>query len=325
MLLSLILPVYNVEAFLGKCLDSCLRQDLPKSEYEIIVVIDGSPDNSIEVAKKYQKENDNIKIILRDNGGLSAARNTGLAAAVGDFVWFIDSDDYIKENILADIASRLIDNQLDSLWLDWQNVDEDGNVLPPFAPHIYHRNLDVMSGKKFMANVLSNYLYAWSFIFRRSFVNENNLLFTEGMFYEDTDFAFRSLPVVQRIQFYDKVCYNYLQRQGSIVHYMNKRKLEDICKNCISATKALHVCDKSLKRFYQVCFTSYYMLFLKEVIKSKNKEYAIFLITQTKKFNFGKVSFWGNVKTKVIGIMYNILGVSMCVKIFFNGYFNKSR
>ena len=86
MLLSLILPVYNVEAYLGRCIESCLNQDLPKSEYEIIVVIDGSPDNSIDVAKRYQEKNKNIKIVTRENGGLSAARNTGVQVASGDYV-----------------------------------------------------------------------------------------------------------------------------------------------------------------------------------------------------------------------------------------------
>ena len=84
MLLSIILPVYNVEAYLGKCINSCLCQDLSKNNYEIIVVIDGSPDNSIEVARQFQSDNDNVKIVVRENGGLSAARNTGLEAASGD-------------------------------------------------------------------------------------------------------------------------------------------------------------------------------------------------------------------------------------------------
>ena len=114
MLLSIILPVYNVEAYLGRCINSCLCQDLPKDNYEIIVVIDGSPDNSIEVARRFQSDNDNVKIVVRENGGLSAARNTGLEAASGDYVWFIDSDDYIEENILGDIVRNLQSNQLDA-------------------------------------------------------------------------------------------------------------------------------------------------------------------------------------------------------------------
>lgn len=135
------------------------------------------------------------------------------------------------------------------------------------------------------------------------------------MYYEDTDFAFRSLPIVSKIRLYDKVCYYYLQRDGSIVHFTNKRKLEDICKNCVSATKFLKSSDDSLKRFYQICFTSYYMLFFKEVLKSKNKDFVDYLIKQTKLNGFGNVSMFGNITTKIIGLLYNLLGVrlSMCI------------
>lgn len=315
MLLSLILPVYNVEAYLGRCMESCLHQNLPKSEYEIIVVVDGSPDHSEEVAKKFQKTNDNIRIINRVNGGLSAARNTGLKAASGEFVWFIDSDDFIHENILGGIAEQLEDNHLDCLWIDWQDVTEELMIIPPFAPHAYRKSENTYSGREFMAKILSNYLFAWSFIYRRSFLMNNGLSFTEGMFYEDTDFAFRSLPLVQRIKQYGHVCYNYLQRDGSIVHQTNIRKLEDISKNCVSATMALKDCLPDMKRFYKMCFTGFYMLFVKEVIKSNNKEYAEFLISQTKRNGFGKVYMFGNIKTKFIGLLYNILGIKATYKI----------
>ena len=130
MLLSLILPVYNVEEYLGRCIESCLNQDLPKSEYEIIVVIDGSPDNSIDVAKRYQKKNKNIKIITRENGGLSAARNTGLQVASGDYVWFIDSDDAITENSLKGIYEEMTRHSLEVLWLKWHNMNEFQERVP---------------------------------------------------------------------------------------------------------------------------------------------------------------------------------------------------
>lgn len=315
MLLSLILPVYNVEAYLKNCLESCLRQDLPTSEYEIIVVVDGSPDHSLDVAKEIQRRNHNIRIIQRENGGLSAARNTGLSEAQGEYVWFIDSDDYIQENVLGDIVRVLQKEKLDCLWLNWQDVDEKGMIIPIFAPHCFHESRFVMSGKDFMSEVLSNYLYAWSFVYRRSFLLEHSLSFSEGMYYEDADFAFRSLPLVNRIQQYAQVCYNYLQREDSIVHKTSMRKLEDISKNCVTATNALKTCEPRLKRFYEICFTSYYMLFVKEVMKSGDKDYSDFLIKQTRLHSFGKVYLFGNIKTKMIGLMYNLFGVKVTCRI----------
>lgn len=309
MLLSLILPVYNVEAYLGKCIESCLCQDLPKTEYEIIVVIDGSSDHSIDVAQHYHASHDNVKIVTRENGGLSAARNTGLKVAVGDYVWFIDSDDYITENVLGDILDVLRKNQLETLWLDWEEVDEEENTILPFAPHYYRSSNRVMNGKDFMSNVLSNFLFTWSFVFQRSFLIENDLLFTEGMYYEDTDFAFRCLPLVSRIKKYDKICYNYLRRNGSICHSLNKKKLEDMMKNCVSATSALKSCDASLRRFYNICFSAFYMYALKETLKSGEREYSDYLIEQTHINNFGKVTMYGNIKTKLLGLAYNLLGI----------------
>lgn len=315
MQISLILPVYNVEEYLGKCIESCLNQNLPQSEYEIIIVIDGSPDNSIEVARRYQENNTNIKIVERANGGLSAARNTGLKEARGEYVWFIDSDDYIKENVIAGIVRQMNQLNLDSLWIGWEDVDEQGTPIPPFAKHAYSQKTDVMTGRDFMANILNNYLYAWSFIYRAEFIRLHHLFFTEGMYYEDADFAFRSLPLLTRIQSYDNRCYYYLQRKGSITSYTNEKKLKDIAQNCITTSTFLKSCDSSLKRFYQICFTSYYMLFLKEVLKSGNKDFRQFLIEQTAINKFGKVSMFGNKTTKIIGALYNVLGVKLCLNI----------
>ena len=90
MILSIIIPVYNVEQYIGKCLDSCLNQDLPKDEYEIVVVDDGSPDNSSSIVEGYMKKYSNIRLIHRENGGLSAARNTGLKEAKGENERFVD-------------------------------------------------------------------------------------------------------------------------------------------------------------------------------------------------------------------------------------------
>ena len=104
MKISLIVPVYNVEKYIEKCLLSCLKQDIPQSDYEIIVVNDGSPDSSLAIAERIAAAATNIIIVSQKNGGLSAARNTGLKIAKGDYIWFIDSDDTIKENCLKSIV-----------------------------------------------------------------------------------------------------------------------------------------------------------------------------------------------------------------------------
>ena len=313
--ISLILPVYNVELYLPKCIESCLNQDLPETEYEIIIVIDGSPDNSLAVAQQYQQKFSCISIVEQPNGGLSAARNTGLRHATGEYVWFIDSDDYVNKNVLKEIVAQLKRDDLDALWLDWQDVNDKGEVIKSFAPHAYSRNMAVMSGSDFMANVLSNFLFAWSFIYRRSFLITNQLFYTEGMYYEDSDFAFRSLPIVQRIKMYGKVCYNYLQRDNSIVHHTDKKKLMDLCKNCLKTYQSYLHCTQKLKRFYRICYSGFYMKSFKDVLKSDNKELMRYFIDYSKKNKLGNVGMYGDFKTKLIGLLYNAMGVKLSLRI----------
>lgn len=105
--LSIIIPVYNVEKYLRECLDSCLEQNVTSEEYEIICVDDGSPDNCGKILDEYALQYSNIRVIHKENGGLSSARNAGLDVAIGKYVWFVDSDDFIGRNILADLFDIL--------------------------------------------------------------------------------------------------------------------------------------------------------------------------------------------------------------------------
>lgn len=113
MFLSFIVPVYNAEHYLADCLDSLLTQDLPHEEYEIICVNDGSKDGSLRVLKDYQSRFPNIVIIDKENGGVTTARNAGLAAARGDYLWFVDSDDFIKENVLGKLKEAALSGNFD--------------------------------------------------------------------------------------------------------------------------------------------------------------------------------------------------------------------
>jgi len=121
MILSIIVPVYNVEQYVEKCLLSCIRQDIAMDEYEIIVVNDGSLDRSYEIVLDYAIRYDNIWVINQVNQGLSSARNVGFQKAKGEYVWFVDSDDWIEENCLGRICSYLRDG-LDILQLQYRLV-----------------------------------------------------------------------------------------------------------------------------------------------------------------------------------------------------------
>ena len=311
---SLILPVYNVENYLSKCIKSCLCQDIPYDDYEIIVVIDGSPDNSLEIAQRYAKDYANIKIIERENGGLSAARNSGLKIAKGEYIWFIDSDDFIETNILSQMYETLSVDQLDCLWVKWKQMNEKNVILRQYTPYIKKQVFQIMSGLDFMSSVLSNHLYAWSFIYNRSFLCKNNLTFTEGMFYEDTDFALRALPLVNRIKLYDKVCYSYLFREGSITHVISSKKLNDILQNVNNEySRSINEKNKALKDFYTLGYSCFVLLALKEVAKSENKNLEEILLKNLALI--AKVKVLGNSLTKLLCVIYNIFGAHVSYRL----------
>ena len=122
MILSIIIPVYNVEPFVEKCIRSCEAQDASKDDYEIVVVNDGSKDNSVDVVNRVANEFENIRVLSQPNAGLSAARNTGMREAKGEYYMFVDSDDWIAENCLTKLIGKLRKERPDDLAICAANV-----------------------------------------------------------------------------------------------------------------------------------------------------------------------------------------------------------
>lgn len=122
MKLSIIVPVYNVEPYIERCVRSLEQQNIPKQEYEIIIVNDGTQDQSIQIINKLRLEYPNIVLIEKENGGLSSARNYGLKYAQGEYIWFIDSDDYIEPNILNSILEKSYELNLDLLAFNYYHI-----------------------------------------------------------------------------------------------------------------------------------------------------------------------------------------------------------
>lgn len=233
MKISIIIPVYDVEQYIGKCLDSCLNQDLPKDEYEIVVVDDGSPDNSSRIVEGYMKKFSNIRLIHRENGGLSAARNTGLREAKGAYVWFVDSDDWIEPNILNSICNLVVEDSLDVLCFNLQLVFPDGRKNPYCIQ--YDDSKKVLSGGDFLSEVTMPPA-AWAAIFKKDYLVENKLQFYEGILHEDQEFTPRAYCLAKRILYIDKIFYNYNQREGSIMKSKQKKRK---CENLLTVADSL--------------------------------------------------------------------------------------
>lgn len=227
MKLSIVIPVYNVEKYIKKCLLSCVNQDI--SDYEIIIVNDGTPDNSMEIVRRIADDYSNIRILNQHNQGLSAARNNGFAIAKGEYVWFVDSDDWIESNCLKRITNELTDN-IDILQLQYRLAYDDGTL----NKDCYTIIDGVASGFEQTCNG-GLPAPAQFCIYRSDFLRNNNLSFVKGIYHEDSEFKPRAVYIAKTIKSDNVVCYNYYQRQsGSITSSFSIKRANDIIYVCNS-------------------------------------------------------------------------------------------
>lgn len=222
--LSIIVPVYNVESYLRKCVDSLLDQDLSPTDYEIILVDDGSPDQCPLIADDYAGKHGNVKVLHRLNGGLSAARNSGLKVASGKYVQFVDSDDYLEPDVLKGLMEKMEQDELDVLRFNYQNVNERYEVFEPnkvSKPFVDYRD-EVCDGLTFLTERLGYACYAVQFMVRRDLLDD--CVFKEGIVFEDVEWTPRMLMTAKRVTSTDRLVYNYLIRSGSITQSREKGK-----------------------------------------------------------------------------------------------------
>lgn len=262
MILSIIVPVYNVEKYIEKCLLSCIHQDVAISQYEIIVIDDGSLDRSGEIADDVAYSCLNMRVIHQTNRGLSGARNEGVRHAKGDYIWFVDSDDWIEPNCLHRIVSRLYD--IDVLLLQYRKVYENGKS-PVDAPFCIAKNHE--TGKGFLNRSLFPHPAQFA-IYRKQFLLENKLFFVEGIYHEDSEFKPRALYLAESLSSDDKICYNYLQRNsGSITSkYSVKRALD-----AIFVIESLYKFSNCLSINDQRGFNVHISIIMNEILHGLNK------------------------------------------------------
>ena len=225
MKLSIVVNMYNTAAYMPKCLDTLLNQDIPLSDYEIILVDDCSLDNSLEMAKDYAAKYLNIRVCTHDkNRGLAAGRNTGTDAAKGEYLCFVDPDDYIEKNSLAALLKQMDEEQLDMLRFNYQKVDEEYHNVPDSEIEArFDYTPGVMTGTEYLANRLGIGCYVWAYIYRLEFIRKTGIRFFEGCFFDDTPWLPRILQKAQRVNVNPVRHQYYLQRTGSMVHSHNKQ------------------------------------------------------------------------------------------------------
>lgn len=217
--ISLIIPVYNVEKYLEKCLNSCVNQDISDEEYEIIIINDGTRDGSLIIALDFEQKYKNIKVYSQENQGLSAARNKGLSLAKGEYVWFIDSDDWIEENCLNSIIEELEENDLLVMGYIKAYDDESKNQV------VKYQNENISNGRQLLLDRF--FPQAQMYIFRKVFLLKYNLMFYKGIYHEDSEFTPRMLFYAGKIKTLKKPVYYFYKRPNSITTSVNPKKAFD--------------------------------------------------------------------------------------------------
>lgn len=236
---SIIIAAYNVEKYIQKCIESCVCEEY-LNEYEIIVVNDGSTDQTRSILDHLKETIKNIKIIHQENLGLGASRNTGLKYSKGEFVWFLDGDDYIKENIIPTLLDVIYVKKLDILVLDYAITNEDRTEVSTYCNKITNiEEGDVVTGAFFYSE---NYTqsYTWLFIFKRRLFTNKHILFKERINMQDSEILPRLLAQTKRLAYINKVCYYYVQHKVSFTNNVKGEKRYFYFKSIIEVRDTLN-------------------------------------------------------------------------------------
>ena len=309
MKLSIIVPIYNVELYLERCIESLLNQNLTNNDYEIILVNDGSTDNSGLIAERYKKH-PNIHVLSKLNGGLSSARNKGIEAASGKYIMFVDSDDYLFPNVLYELYSTCEEYNLDICHYKLAVMKQDGSIIEDsFVGYSYKRiytGYEVIKDGQMIGSVCSN-------IYKRSIFKEHNLSFHEGITHEDVEFTTRLFTYISRFMLIDKAPYLYFYNPVSLstdksFDKLNKYICDDIVVSHLIRQFSFQIQDKQMKDILlRRCNSSIVGAFL-SLLRNKSLPIAIInnFILQAKDYNeypiVGKTITW---KTSLLKCIFN--------------------
>lgn len=230
MTLSIIVPIYNVESYLKKCIESILAQTY--KEFELILVDDGSPDNCGKICDEYAKQDNRIKVIHKKNGGLSSARNAGLDKATGEYISFIDGDDFIEKNMYERMLQYLNKYKADIVICEVNDVDEEDNILDKKVRYT-SKEAELMDATEAMRRYLmGEWTASWDKLYKRELFNE--IRFPEGKINEDVAIMLHIFEQTGRIVYIKEALYNYRQRANSITTSHFSIKKFDALENCVN-------------------------------------------------------------------------------------------
>ena len=289
---SVVIPIYNVEKYLRECMDSVVNQTL--KDIEIICVNDGSPDNSRSILQEYADKDERIKIIDKENGGLASARNVGVKAATGEYIGFVDSDDWIDLDFYEKLYNTAIQYEADIAC---------GNIYKTGKKKYLVRHAQIRftqkTRDKYRYARIPKHCYVWNKIYRRNALIRSGVCFEEGVCYEDIEFTHKVLHYLNSFVTVPNADYYYRTNPDSIVGYRTDKKYQDLVAADVKAQKFIKSrCRKVNLRNYKYLQRNIYKFLGITILKIQSnhleKKYYLFgvikffTITQYKKINIKK-------------------------------------
>ena len=268
---SVIVPIYNVEDYIKRCIDSLLKQTL--KDIEILLVNDGATDSSGIIAKEYSlKYPQKIIYLEKENGGLSDARNFGIKYASGDYIAFLDADDYSDPETYEEMYNKAINENSDYVECDfiWEYQNKSKSDI----------RIEYKDKKEMFTNVR---VVAWNKLIKKELITENNLLFSKGLRYEDTEFTYKLISYIKKFSYVSKKFIHYTQRSNSIANNQNKnnRDIFVIFDNIINFYKKNNLYDE-YKDEIEYTYTRILLCSsLKRICKIKDRKVRKELIAKT--------------------------------------------
>lgn len=306
--LSIIIPVYNVEKYIRECLESVLRQDLPDDDYETIIVNDGTPDNSMEQIADLVTIHSNITVINQENKGLSVARNNGMARAMGEYILFLDADDYLIENNLPILLEKALSSHVDIGVADYIDlyIDESSSFHSPSPQHIEWKE---KTGRELFVEPWRLYHgVVWRILFRREFLLQQHLSFIPGICAQDFPFTHESYLKASKCITTNLPIVAYRNiREGSATSSFKIKYARDFCI-AIGKTWSLkdshRLSKEEYKSLQRSLFERFYLLMTKS-IKSFSLSDRLHVIDTLSKYA-PDLTFSEDIYQKMITLFYRI-------------------
>ena len=280
MLLSIIIPVYNVEKYIRKTLSSIYDQCFDESVFETIVVNDGTPDLSMSIVDEFARTHSNLKIINQENQGLSGARNSGLTVACGNFIWFVDSDDCVSHDSLSVLQRILAQKEADVYAFDMIKIFEESEkefIERQLVKKRYYRFYNhAVVGTSLFRKIQT--CPTQRFVFKKSFLNDLCLKFYPKILHEDEDFCVQAINNADKMICIDSPIYRYLIRtSGSIMSGFKMKSVTSrntVCENFIEYAKKTASATKKAAYHDRIFENTVSLLTIKQ---KNNQEYNLFL------------------------------------------------